>query len=311
MNFITIQHLNQAISGNLHKIPLDVDLVVGIPRSGMLAASILALHRNLPFTDLESFLEGRFYAKGKTRKHPNWLQSLSDAQHILIVDDSISTGQAMRETRAKVDALKLDARVSYCAILALPTNFMSVDIYLEIVNHPRLFEWHYMHHWGLNHCCVDIDGVLCEDPGFFENDDGARYQRFVENATPRLLPTNRIAYLVTSRLEKYRQGTEDWLQRHNVSYDHLVMLDGVTAKERRKGGGHAAFKAEVYKGTNCYLFIESSYEQAVEICERSKKPVFSVQNSTYIQPKELTAHLKNLANDWRIAAKRVVRKLLP
>ena len=76
-----------------------------------------------------------------------------------------------------------------------------VDIYFEICHMPRVFEWNYMHSWVLQYCCVDIDGVLCEDPSFFENDDGKRYRKFLLHAQPKLVPTKKIGYIVTARLE--------------------------------------------------------------------------------------------------------------
>ena len=45
LNFRTVHDLNLAITKKLYDIrQLDVDLVVGIPRSGMLPASLIATH---------------------------------------------------------------------------------------------------------------------------------------------------------------------------------------------------------------------------------------------------------------------------
>lgn len=47
MNFRTLDQLNQCIYNNMYKLPRDIDLIVGIPRSGMLVANIIALYLNL------------------------------------------------------------------------------------------------------------------------------------------------------------------------------------------------------------------------------------------------------------------------
>jgi uncharacterized HAD superfamily protein len=74
-----------------------------------------------------------------------------------------------------------------------------------------------MHHGHLlKYCCVDIDGVLCLDPTDCQNDDGAAYEKFLEEAVPMLAPTRPIGALVTSRLEKYRGLTEKWLAKHVI-----------------------------------------------------------------------------------------------
>ena len=67
MNFRTISDLNKTINDNLHRIPQDIDIVVGVPRSGMLAASIISLLLNLPLSDLESFIRGELYTNGNTK----------------------------------------------------------------------------------------------------------------------------------------------------------------------------------------------------------------------------------------------------
>lgn len=310
MNFKTYDALNRTITQNLSKIPRDVDLIIGIPRSGLMVASILALHKNLPFTDLESFLSGKLFKTGETRKCAQWITRVEDAKRVVVVDDSISTGAAMRSAKKAIAAAGIQVKVIYCAIYALPTNVKSCDIVFEICNHPRMFEWNYMHHWGLKHACVDIDGVLCEDPTYFENDDGINYQAFLQHAKPKFIPTMPIGYLVTSRLEKYREQTEAWLKKYGIVYDHLIMMEGVDAQTRRKEGSHAKHKAAVYAKTDCFIFIESSYEQTIEICDLAKKPVYCVDKSLYVDTRNLPAQVLNLANDWKITLKRVLRKLI-
>lgn len=310
MNFVTFEQMNDCLYRNLHRIPRDVDLIVGIPRSGMLPANLLALLLNLPFTDLDGLLSGHIMGTGTTRNRSGWITEIADARRILVVDDSISTGEAMKRARTRIAEVISGNRVLFAAIYALPTNVLTVDIAFEICNHPRMFEWNYMHHWGLQHSCVDIDGVLCEDPSLFQNDDGQRYAEFIRNALPKFLPTQRVACLVSGRLEKYRSETVEWLKRHGVAYDRLVLLDCADGMDRLRQGSIGAYKAEVYIKTDCFLFIESNYQQATEICRLSGKQVFCTENRKLIQPDNLQSHIKILANDWRITVKRVLRKLM-
>ena len=48
MNYRSIADLNHTILKQLHMLPRDFDLVVGVPRSGMLPANLIALYLNLP-----------------------------------------------------------------------------------------------------------------------------------------------------------------------------------------------------------------------------------------------------------------------
>ncbi len=310
MNFITVEQLNQCICRNLKKVPRDIDLIVGVPRSGSFVANLLALYLNLPYTDIDSYTQKRELRSGNTRKCSGWISNAGDAGKVLVVDDSISSGRAVREVKKQIQDSKMPAEHLFLAVYALENNLHMVDIYFEICHMPRMFEWNYMHHWALEYACVDIDGVLCEDPSVFENDDGRRYAEFMRTAKPRFIPTRKIGYIVTTRLEKYRKETEEWLNGNHIEYDHLIMMDCESGAERRKNGNHGTFKGEIFRKTKCSVFIESNYEQAVEICRISGKQVFCVDKSVLITPRGLTRHMKILANDWRFTSKRVIRKLL-
>lgn len=59
MNYRSIVDLNSDIKKWISELPNDLDLIVGIPRSGLLVANLLALHLNLPLTDVEGLIENR------------------------------------------------------------------------------------------------------------------------------------------------------------------------------------------------------------------------------------------------------------
>ena len=48
MNYRNIDDLNHCILQHLSILPRDFDLIVGVPRSGMFPANLLALYLNLP-----------------------------------------------------------------------------------------------------------------------------------------------------------------------------------------------------------------------------------------------------------------------
>lgn len=310
MNFITFEQFSECIYKNIYKIPRDIDLIIGIPRSGTLAANLLALYINLPYTDINSFMSRMPLKSGNTRKCRSWIGSIEEAKHILVVDDSISSGRAMKEAKCLISDSDFHGKVTYMAVYALSISCHMVDIYFSICEQPRMFEWNYMHHWALQYMCMDIDGVICEDPKFRENDDGKRYHHFLKNAVPKIIPTQNVGKLVTARLEKYRSETEEWLRDNKVSYGDLVMMPQKSAQERMRAGNHAEFKAEIYKNSDSILFIESDYAQAVEICRISQKPVFCVGNKSMINPDNILSHINIIKNDWKITGKRVIRKIL-
>ena len=277
IEYRNIADLNQTILDNLHKVPRDIDLVVGIPRSGLLVANMLALRLNLPLTDLNGLIEGHLLEGGRRFKS-NQISSESKTKlKVLILDDSIQSGREMKKVKAQIDAASMPHEIIFGAVYASPEAAEAVDIYFEILSPWRLFEWNIMHHSILERSCVDLDGVLCRDPTEEQNDDGPAYADFLANAKPLFIPGVAIGWLVTCRLEKYRELTEQWLTKHGVIYRQLIMMDLPSKAARIAAGSHGKFKADVYKKTGAKLFIESSARQAREVFVRTGKQVFCIE----------------------------------
>jgi uncharacterized HAD superfamily protein len=286
--------MNQAIIKNLHIVPRNIDLIVGIPRSGLLAANILALHLNLPLTDFDGLLEGRLIKSGTRQRSFNKDPVSILNGKILIVDDSVLTGKTIQTAKKQILEANLGCEVLYCAVFVSPVGINKVNLYFEEITGNRVFEWNFMNSWVLRNSCVDIDGVLCEDPTDEQNDDGRKYENFLANASPLWIPPRKVKYLVTCRLEKYRSLTEEWLQRFGVQYGKLIMMNFPTKEERLAAGNHAAFKAEVYKSSKTFLFIESSSKQAIDIAKIANKPVLCVETKKMIYPPILSYTISKL-----------------
>jgi orotate phosphoribosyltransferase len=282
MNYRSLVELNEGARQVAKQVPRDVDLVVGIPRSGLLAANLLCLHLDRAMTDVEGLCEGRVMATG--HRYDGAVTDLSSVDRVLVIDDSVDTGRQLTETRERLAEHDFPFDIEYAAVFIAENGYQHVDYWGEVVSKPRVFEWNLMHHPMLQVSCVDIDGVLCRDPTPEENDGGPRYREFIRDVEPSVVPSERIGWLVTSRLEKYREETEAWLDRHGIEYDELVMLDMDDPEERRENDVHGQFKASVYDSTDAELFIESSPKQAAEIRDRTNRPVFSYRSNEMVKP---------------------------
>jgi len=287
MNYRSVADLNSDIKQWIPKLPNDLDLIVGIPRSGLLVANLLGLYLNLPVTDVEGLCEGRIFQAGP-RLDSAEIPDLSTGHKVLVVDDSICSGTEMKQVRSRLENAELPHQIYYAAVYVSPQGHRYVDFWYEIVDLPRVFEWNVMHHAILTNSCVDIDGVLCRDPTKRENDDGENYRRFLTNVKPLIVRTKTIGWLVTCRLEKYRKLTEEWLRKHNITYEYLIMMDLPDKKTRVALGSHGSFKAQAYKSIDAKLFIESSCRQAQEIVRLAGKPVLCTEMGQMIKPSYLT-----------------------
>lgn len=309
MEFKSYADLEADVVRMLPNLPRDLDLIVAVPRSGLVPASMIALHLNLPLTDLEGLYDGRMIASGHRKLRKSVSGTDETPLKVLIVDDSVGTGAQMREIRAELARRKLPHKVQVAVIYATPTGAPLVDFYGETVPVLRhFFAWNVMHHSAIGQWCIDIDGVLCRDCTFEEDDEAARYERFLQSAEPLYLPTARIGWIVTGRLEKYRTATEGWLHKHGITYDKLIMHPAESNEERKENGGIGRFKGNFYKSIESGLFIEGCAQQANKIANTSGKPVLCMETRSMAQP-NTGALLRKFARKGPAAYFRYARRL--
>jgi len=258
------------IAANLHRIDRGrFDVVVGIPRSGMIPAAMIATMLQLPLADVVGYGQGIIH--GRSGK------PASGGRRVLLVDDSCNKGRAMAQA---VRLLPKGAKVTRLAIFGpYQVDPSSVcDMWFEVVHGPRVFAWNWTKHIRLPRWGFDFDGVLCRDPDKSENDDGPRYLQFLREAEPLFLPNRPIGHIVTGRLEKYRGETEAWLRRQGVEFEALHMTPFHSKAERMSAmkfaGGRGGWKAGVIKQLGVEMFIESCPKQSGIIAREAGVPVF-------------------------------------
>jgi uncharacterized HAD superfamily protein/hypoxanthine phosphoribosyltransferase len=278
LNYKTYSDLLLDIKNNISQLPSDIDLVVGIPRSGMIPAYMIGFALN---TKVCSFDELMYEINITSGERP----LKEGGNTILIVDDSSYNGNSMkRAKRALSNKDTTGKKIYFLAVYVTEEAREYVDFWFVTLPPPRMFQWNYMNNSYIGRSCFDIDGVLCTDPTEDENDDGEKYCNFISNAKPLYIPRYKIYALVTSRLEKYRKETEEWLRKNNVQYEHLYMLNLPSKEDRIRLNAHAKFKAEIYRRLgNTVLFYESALSQAHEIAEITQKAVFCVETDELVK----------------------------
>jgi len=262
--YISYKELANDIVAWSQQLPRDIDVFIGIARSGIIPATMLALHRNVRLSTVEDFRDGHIFRGGLRDQH-------EIIKKVMVIDDSLLSGRSLTNASEKLQHIK-HIKILYGVVYLQP----GIDgnwFHYKKVPTPRIFEWNWLHHFWLGRTCMDIDGVLCRDPTREENDDGIRYRKFLHTVQPHYIPTVEVHTLVTSRLEIYRRDTMRWLHRYRVRYKHLIMHPANSAKERRRLDDHAKRKAQVYNEPKYQLFVESSHKQAEVIHAQTRKPV--------------------------------------
>lgn len=265
LNVRSVTDLTRAIANNLHRLDRSLfDVVVGIPRSGMMPATLIATHLQLPLADPYGCRKGIIHGRSGSL--------VGSCRRVLLVDDSCNKGGAMTRAAALLDQFKVTRLVVFGPYRTEVSKL--IDIVFAECPGPRAFAWNMQKHVRLDRWAFDLDGVLCRDPTNAENDDGQRYLKFIEGAEPAFVPQRPIGHIVTGRLEKYRPQTEAWLRRRKISFASLTMMPYATKAERMAAGGRGQWKAEVARGLGVELFLESDAKQAGIIKHRLGIPVW-------------------------------------
>lgn len=275
MNYRTVNDLNTLVLNNLYKIPKNIDLIIGVPRSGLLVANLLALYLNKRISTPELFSNNIILSNGISRPIDN-----NEIKTVLVVDDSCNTGNSFLKTRI---TLSNNSNINYIYLAAYTTNNGKkfLDIYFEVIEWPRIFQWNIMNSWINKNAIYDLDGVLCENPKI--DDDGELYINEIINTKPKFITKYNIDTICTCRLEKYRSITEEWLKSNNVKYNNLVMMQYNTKEERVKANCHAQFKADIFSKSSSNVFFESDYNQSKIIKSiNPNKLVFCVDKMIFV-----------------------------
>jgi hypoxanthine phosphoribosyltransferase len=275
----SITDLNLAIVQNLHLISkLGIDLIVGIPRSGLIAATLISTHLQKPLTDLESYISGRaFYKSGQL------FNTEKNNFKILLVDDTINQGTQMRAAVQRLNNVGYNHNVIRFAVyISNKTKLTEVDLFCETCVNPRAFQWNIWKHPSLSKWATDMDGVLCRDPVWkIENDRGPKLIEFYKNADKKFELKEKVKYIITSRLDTHRSVTEDWLDKNNIKYENLIMKPA-SSKLR-----HEEYKLGILKSIkDVELYIESDTQQARFIAESGNIPVWCIDSQTTYYPKK-------------------------
>lgn len=270
--FITnVMHSHHATE-LIQYVPSDCKGIVGVSRSGLLAATIIATTLNLPLWELSGIHGLRPLGSGS---RTNGLTRPSGP--LFVVDDSAYSGLAARNARK---AMKGQNAI-FAVVYTRPEVAHNVDYYARQLPSPHLFEWNLFNN-GIVHgnasdprlrggIGFDMDGVICEECSVNDQDHEA-YRKWILNARPRSIPRlTDIPMLATARIPSYEKETRAWLSRWNIRPQKLALYPA--AVNDRSYQQVADHKAKAVKEAGVSIFVESSEVQARLISKQAQIPV--------------------------------------
>jgi hypoxanthine phosphoribosyltransferase len=269
--WITAAQFANDVKAFASAVPNDITAIAGVARSGLSAATMLSMYLHLPLLAIRQTLNDVIEAGNGWRLGGS--SHIKPQGKVLIVDDTCMTGNSFRQVLPIMRGWNAVTAAIYCN----PAAALKPDMWHVELKWPHMLEWNIFNSVLSPNMALDFDGVLCHDPSREQDDDGPRYLDFIRNARPLYLPRKApVPLIVTARVERYRAETEDWLRRHGVQWNRLVMHPAATTRERERHS-MADYKAQHFGAWAKFhrprpaplMFVESDPRQARLIHERT------------------------------------------
>ena len=256
-------------------LPHDCSGIVGVPRSGMIPASVIAAHLHLP---LYSFHNGGVVKVSVGASRGNVARG--GTGRLAVVDDTTFSGVQMQKTKLLMRDLDAVYAVVYVNPLR-PKSVNVVDLYAKSLPAPHVLEWNWANNGPLTGkwadvpgygagIAIDLDGIVVHDE-FSGGRTGSPYM------VPRMYP---VPLIVTGRSEAHKRPTEAFLRNLRVQWSQLEMRPRDVELTPETAAKH---KAKHFGESKCGIFMESCPEQARMIHEITKKPVICPRAETVFQ----------------------------
>ena len=281
LSYRSYSDLHDDIKKWLPSVP-EVSAVAGVPRSGILAATFVSFLRHIPLVPIESLMGGAdAYRPGCSRK------LFLPKGPVLVLDDTCCMGRTLGLLKTKINREEILWGAVYASDKAIQEQVVDVAGY-KITTRDHTFQWNLFRDVVTTRLLTDFDGVLCPD-WHEESDTGvflSRYESWLNTVPIMHKPTQPLLGIVTARLEKYRQQTEAWLQRHGVKYRHLIMHPGEAHRRNPVRHKVAAYR---WLSKQAAGFVESCPRQSAAIAKETKLPVLcyttgELHNPTIMPP---------------------------
>ncbi len=162
INYRSILDMTQLIKKKIVEIPMDCDFVVGIPRSGLIPATIIATIMNLPMVPIEVLLDNT--VRNTTINSKKWKKEIDlnekKTWKVLLVEDSVNHGNSITIAKRKLEESPFSLTVFVMCIYGTQYSSDYVDCVFEVCPQPRFFEWNIQHSNILKHALVDSSVIV-------------------------------------------------------------------------------------------------------------------------------------------------------
>ena len=110
----------------LKKLPNDFDVVIGVPRAGVMIANAISLQFCIPWSIPSCFLDNKQVFYSQTLKTP-------EIKRVLIVEDRLGTGKQINEVKDAIAAKYPECTIKTGSLIVNNQNAHLVDYYYKNV----------------------------------------------------------------------------------------------------------------------------------------------------------------------------------
>lgn len=216
LNYRNYLDLSNCIKSNIHKIQ-KYDLFVGVPRSGLLVANLMALLLNKPVCTVQEMANGLPPQNGFSRK----IDDKKFYNNVLVVDDSVNTGKSINYVKEIFKNKGIDA--DYCAVYSTSEAIKHVDIVFEIVEKPRIFQWNYFNNSIINSSAVLFEHIFLSGIKCPKNTN--ELECILTSIQPVLLKNVKIGMIFTGYNKNAADLIINWLNKYNIEFNQVLFCD--------------------------------------------------------------------------------------
>jgi hypothetical protein len=148
------------------QLPEDTAAVVGVARSGMLPASLLACHLHRPLYSVGA--DGLRDCGRGTR-----LRGALPLGPIVLIDDTVYNGFQMRQREQLVRQHFGKQPIIRCAVYSTPQGAGAVDLIAALLPPPHYLEWNLANSGYLATTAWDLDGIIVTNHTSMSNSTSA------------------------------------------------------------------------------------------------------------------------------------------
>lgn len=162
INYRSVNDMDFLIRTNCYQVANCIDFIVGVPKSGLLAATILATQLNIPMLSCEAILSKCSVNQNINDK--SWKKKIhyepNGQYRVLLIDDSTNEGTVIRKLKEEMLNANEKLVIQTLAIYATTRAMNKVDLFFELLEQPRVFEWNLLHNKILERTMIPASLVL-------------------------------------------------------------------------------------------------------------------------------------------------------